>query len=295
MVLHFESIDFKKKDAFSTYYERCPQKTSDTSFVNLWGWASIYGLKWAWTDHLVWIKETLPKIRFWAPVGSWENVDWQQTIDLLIDGGMPVTFIRVPEVLLAVWQQIIDRSFSIKETRGDWDYLYSVKALVELKGNRYHKKKNLFNQFKKRYAYRYIPFDASLVEAALSLQNNWCTWRDCESSEMLSAENRVIEKIFTYWEDLDAVMGGALFVGDQMAAYTIGEKLDPATLVIHFEKGDPSFKGVYQAINQMFLAQTTGSFEVVNREQDLDDPGLRKAKLSYHPIDFNKKYEVTFT
>jgi hypothetical protein len=31
---------------------------------------------------------------------------------------------------------------------------------------------------------------------------------------------------------------------------------------------------------------------VVNREQDLDDPGLRKAKESYHPIDFMKKYEL---
>ena len=295
MTLRFETIDFTKKDAFSPYYECCPQKTSDYSFVNLWGWASIYGLKWAWADHLVWIKATLPQNRFWAPVGDWKKVFWQKAIDLLTDGGTPVTFVRIPELLLSIWQENIDRPMDIKETRGEWDYLYSVKALVELKGNRYHKKKNLLNQFKKKYAYRYIPFDVSLVEDALALQDNWCTWRDCESSDMLSAENRVIAKIFKYWNELDPMIGGALFVDDQMAAYTIGEKLDPKSLVIHFEKGDPVFKGVYQAINQMFLSQTADGFDVVNREQDIDDPGLRKAKLSYHPIAYNKKYQVTFT
>ena len=62
--------------------------------------------------------------------------------------------------------------------------------------------------------------------------------------------------------------------------------------VIHFEKGDTQYKGIYQAINQMFLANSAGRFSLVNREQDLGDPGLRKAKLSYHPIELLQKYRV---
>jgi len=77
-----------------------------------------------------------------------------------------------------------------------------------------------------------------------------------------------------------------------MAAYTIAEKLSEDTIVIHFEKGNAAYKGVYQAINQMFLEHTGDNLKTVNREQDLGDAGLRKAKLSYNPSDFIKKYRV---
>ena len=78
-----------------------------------------------------------------------------------------------------------------------------------------------------------------------------------------------------------------------MVAYTVAEKLTRDSIVIHFEKGDTQYKGIYQAINQMFLAHSASHFKLVNREQDLDDEGLRKAKLSYHPVDFISKYRIT--
>ena len=80
----------------------------------------------------------------------------------------------------------------------------------------------------------------------------------------------------------------------EAAGIRVAEYLTEHTVLIHFEKGDPAYKGVYQAINRMFLEQAADSFQFVNREQDLGDAGLRKAKLSYHPVDFVKKYSVTF-
>ena len=55
---------------------------------------------------------------------------------------------------------------------------------------------------------------------------------------------------------------------------------------------DTQYKGIYQAVNQMFLEHSGSKFKMVNREQDLDDEGLRKAKLSYNPLDFLKKYRI---
>jgi len=42
----------------------------------------------------------------------------------------------------------------------------------------------------------------------------------------------------------------------------------------------------------MFLEHNRNGFKMVNREQDLDDEGLRNAKLSYNPVSFLKKYKI---
>ncbi|MGD9333090.1 MAG: phosphatidylglycerol lysyltransferase domain-containing protein, partial [Desulfobacterales bacterium] len=99
-------------------------------------------------------------------------------------------------------------------------------------------------------------------------------------------------RVFVYWDSFPELLGGAIVVDDMIVAYTIAEPLDGDTVVIHFEKGCPAHKGIYQAINQMFLESLEGRFRYVNREQDLGDEGLRKAKMSYHPVKFNQKYRI---
>jgi hypothetical protein len=202
-------------------------------------------------------------------------------------------------MLSNLWREQMPPEIRIEEERGNWDYLYNVTDLVELKGNRFHKKKNLLNQFSRKYTFTYQPFGAAMVDQAMAMQADWCTWRDCESSDILSSENRAISKILKKWRQLAGLFGGALMVDGSMVAYTVAEALTPDTLLIHFEKGDTAYKGIYQAINQKFLANSASHYTFVNREQDLNDEGLRKAKLSYHPVDYLRKYRVamagTFT
>ncbi len=292
MALIFEPITLEKQQTYLKYFSECSQKASDYSFINLWGWAEEYGLYWAWTDTLVWIKQTKPVVAYWAPVGDWQSVEWEGVFKG--EFSSQTEFIRIPEDLGRIWGKALGKNMNIDEYRDSWDYLYAVNDLVELKGNRFHKKKNLFNQFKKKYESQYLPFEAGLAQEALNMQENWCTWRDCESSEALSAENRVITKILMAWEELYGITGGTILVDQQMVAYTVAEELSERTILIHFEKGNSDYKGSYQAINQMFLSGLNKDYKWVNREQDLGDEGLRKAKMSYHPVDFLKKYRAVY-
>ncbi len=290
MTLNFKPISLKKQLEYSKYFEKCPQKASDYSFVNLWGWAKKYGLDWSWTDDLIWIRQSIPEIRYWAPIGPWERADWMNCFDEF--NGEQASLIRIPEKLLLVWQESCRDRIVVEEERGNWDYIYSISQLTELRGKPFHKKKNLLNQFKKNYEFQFIPFDTESIHMAMTMQEDWCTWRDCEASGVLAAENNTISRVLNSWEKLGGLIGGAIIVDKEMAAYTVAEKLSADMLLIHFEKGNTDFKGVYQAINQLFLENSGKNYEFVNREQDLGDEGLRKAKLSYRPIDFIKKYRV---
>lgn len=292
MQLNFEPIDLNRQDEYQKRLAQCSQISSDYSFINIWGWGDEYGLQWAWHDSLVCIKQTLPTEMLWAPVGDWNSTDWEPLLNTAKENCPRL--IRVPESLIEIWKKNTDIPIEVSESRGHWDYLYDRQQLVDLKGNRYHKKKNLLNQFKKKYEFTYLPFGPDMVTQAKNMQEDWCTWRDCESSDTLTAENQAIAKVLDNWEKLNHITGGALRIDHDLAAYTVAEVLPNNSLVIHFEKGCPDYKGSYQAINQMFLANDDSPCDIVNREQDIDDEGLRKAKLSYHPVDYVRKYQVDF-
>jgi hypothetical protein len=290
MPLNFEPISLDRQDQYLKYFSQFPQKASDYSFVNLWGWATVYGLYWAWADQMVWIKQTIPKEVFWAPVAPWPDIDWNLCFDKHFNS--TAVFHRVPEDLMVLWKEKIGNRIVIEESRDHWDYLYDVNELTQLSGRRFHKKKNLLNQFKKNYDFQFVPLDLEMIDMAMALQEDWCTWRDCKSLDALAAENLAISRVLGSWEKLTGPTGGAILVDRKMIAYTIAEPLSEDTLVIHFEKGNFDFKGTYQAVNQMFLEYFGQNFKIVNREQDLGDEGLRKSKLSYNPSDFLKKYRI---
>ncbi|MBW1893007.1 MAG: DUF2156 domain-containing protein, partial [Deltaproteobacteria bacterium] len=287
MNLNFQKISLDRQVEYNSYLSRCSQKASDYSFVNLWGWAEEHGLHWAWTENFVWIMQTKPAVCNWPPVGAWEKVDWKLLFNKHVT--VPAHFVRIPSELCRTWKDQ-EVKMTIEESRGDWDYICNRHELAELKGNRFHKKKNLVNRFKNKHDYRYAHFTDEMVDQALGMQQDWCEWRDCESVDSLSAENRVIPRVLRSWNKLQRMTGGAITVNNNLVAYTIAEYIDDETILIHFEKGNTDYRGVYQAINQMFLEQIKEEFKQVNRMQDLDDEGLRKAKLSYRPIGFLKKY-----
>ncbi len=286
--MNFEPISLNREADYTKRFERCSQVASDYTFVNLWGWADEYDLSWAWDDQFVWIRQGGTNPCYWAPVGEWSGVDWLACLKIFKGENK---FIRVPEKLANIWRKELDGYCSVMESREHWDYLYSSRELIELAGNRFHSKKNLFSQFRSKYNYQYVAMEKSMVAKTLSMQEDWCVWKNCEASAGLIAENIVIERILQEWDNFEKIVGGIILIEGDVAAFTVGELVRPDTMVIHFEKGLGKYKGIYQAINKLFL-EANPNAHVVNREQDLGNLGLRKSKLSYNPTSFVEKFTV---
>lgn len=82
-------------------------------------------------------------------------------------------------------------------------------------------------------------------------------------------------------------------VDHHLTAFTVGEIIDNDMAIVHFEKGDTSYIGIYSVINQLFCSQYLSDVKYVNRQEDAGVPGLRKAKESYRPDLMVEKYRVT--
>lgn len=292
MTLDFSPLAIEQRDDYTALYERCSDKTSDYTFVNIWAWSDERQYETASAHGLVWPRVTNPAPALWAPVGDWQAADWEAVLTDLFPGG--AAFERVPEGLANIWSDRFGDRMVLEDARSEWEYIYSVEELVTLRGNRFHKKKNLWSQFRRSYDWTYRNLGRDDVDDILEMQQLWCEWKNCDDIPGLRAENHAIARVLKNWDHLPGLICGALYVKDYMVAYAVGEPMTEDMVVVHFEKGLAEYKGVYQAINQAFLENSCSNFVYANREQDMGQEGVRQAKESYNPVSFLKKYRAVW-
>ncbi len=183
-------------------------------------------------------------------------------------------------------EQLEHLGFEIKEDRDNFDYLYSRQDLTELTGRKFSKKRNLIKAFLKNYTYTGEPLMESHIPAALQILEDWADGR--EDSGDYAAAKEALEKA----EQLQ-LCGGIYYVENHPVAYSLGEENALGkSFIIHFEKAVGDYKGVWQFVNQAFASILPEQYDTINREQDLGNEGLRRAKHSYKPIGYVKKYRV---
>jgi hypothetical protein len=198
-------------------------------------------------------------------------------------------FIRIAQNLANLFTQ--DAEFLVAEDADNSDYLYKTEDLVALKGSRYDGKRNLIAKFKSSYQYEYLKIDRSIVQECLRFEDDWCIYKDCDNIQSLDAERIALKEMFKYYEKFH-LAGSAIRVNGAIRAIAIAQRLNPDTLVIHILKADQNISGLYQVMLNEFLSKEAADFRFVNMEQDLGVLGLRKAKMSYHPIEMIKKYTL---
>ena len=86
------------------------------------------------------------------------------------------------------------------------------------------------------------------------------------------------------------VKGGGIRIDGKLRAFSLGKLINEDMAVIHIEKADESFEGIYSVINQQFAEHEWSGVKYINREEDMGIEGLRKAKLSYRPVELIQKY-----
>jgi hypothetical protein len=158
--------------------------------------------------------------------------------------------------------------------------------LAELKGKKFHKKKNLANQFTHTYSYEQKPLTKELVPLALEVLEQW------RQDKRADVDYSVAKEALEMFDSL-ALRGCLYFADGKPAAYCMGESVAKGKIfAIHIEKAIDHYKGIYQFMNQAFAAYLPNFFTYINREQDLGDAGLRQAKMTYRPSGFVKKYKA---
>jgi hypothetical protein len=181
---------------------------------------------------------------------------------------------------------------TITEDRDSFDYLYLREELASLPGNRFHKKKNRISYFTARHNFELAIYSSRHCQNCLALLETWGQLASVEAGRSLLLEVEATSEALNLAEEL-GLEGVVVIVDGTVAAFALGERLNLDTSVCHFEKADPFMEGLSQLVNREFARLLFTDCRFLNREQDLGEPGLRNAKLSYHPSELVKKYRAT--
>ena len=180
---------------------------------------------------------------------------------------------------------------TVTEDRDSFDYLYLRRDLAELPGNRYHKKKNRINYFTRRYDHEVTAYSVEMLAGCRRLLDEWLRVRGGLESGSLALEVAATREALELAGVL-GLSGQVVLVAGEVKGFALGEQLNSETSVCHFEKGDPFLEGVSPLVDREFNRRLFTDCTYVNREQDLGEPGLRAAKLSYHPLEMVRKFRA---
>lgn len=236
------------------------------------------------TPHVTW------------PVGQLDSERLQEIVDTLMPAfeakHWPFRIMYIDEERLPLLESLRGYKVRIAYDPDYSDYLYEAGPLRELSGKDLHGKRNHFNRFIRTYPdHVYQNITAADRDEALALVKDWCDERKLDCLNLCLSDYRAIRQIFDNFNELD-IRGGSIRIGGKLVAFALGSLMNSDTAVIHFEKADAAYQGIYSAINKLVLDNAFLEANYVNREEDMGISGLRKAKLSYGPIRLIKKYEA---
>lgn len=290
-MIDFKRLELSEKAQYDNILMNCGVRGCEYSFVNLFLWgrqkaAVVHGF-------LVVFSQFDRRSVYPFPVGQG---DIGPVLDAIIHDartrGIPCCLTSLTAEECALLESRYPGQFRFHTNRDNFDYVYDINGLADLKGRKYQKKRNHLHRFHEAHPdCRFVPIQECDSEALTAMLKAWYdSHKSANPSVNYHLEEIAMERALRFREAL-GMEGLAMLEGDRLLAFTLGSRLNPSTFDVHFEKAID--EAAYPAINQAFaryLREKYPEVQYLDREDDMGLEGLRKAKLSYNPDKMIEKY-----
>lgn len=292
-MMEFQRLNFENKEAYDRILMASPERGCEYSSANLFLWGKQ---KVSFSQGCVaFFSHFHGKSVYPYPIGTGDK---KAVIEAILHDakmrGIPCRLTGLTDADRAELEEWFPGKFHLRTIRDNFDYVYDINDLADLKGRKFQKKRNHFNRFKAEHPnYQVVEINACNMVLAQQMVDQWYRTRikeDPEGDYLL--ENIAMARAFQNygWLGLEGIM---LIDEGQVLAVTIGSCMAPNMFDIHFEKALEDVDGAYNAVNcefARFLRLKYPEVQFLDREDDIGLEGLRKAKLSYNPHHLIEKH-----
>lgn len=300
MNLNFKPVTAEDIAKILPFFGLRPDKTCESVFLDSFLWRDYYHIQYTIYEGkgLLWKMEKEGKT--YTSIPSCRQEDLLELLGVMKAYfnqklGEPLRIYLADQESLE-FLRLDPEEFSIEEAVDLKDYLYDGEALRTLSGRKLHKKKNHVNSFMRTYQgrYEFRRLCCSDRHDVWEFLDKWRAGKNEPEDAMEGLDEEIvgIHEILKNCSYIPAKMVG-VYIDGGLQAFSVGSyNLREKMAVIHIEKANPEFNGLYQFINQQFLIHEFPEAALVNREDDVGIPGLRRSKMSYNPIGFARKFMV---
>lgn len=269
---------------------------ADYNFLTLCLWGPSYGGVCITDTFVTQLIEGADSLFYLYPACLRET---KSAVDAIIDDcrrrGGHLCFFGMTEENCRELESLFPGKFTFSPDRDYSDYLYEVGTLCTLQGRKLQAKRNFCNRFEKEHPnWRTEPITASNLSLCRRLCSLWDAQHEAAGTVLL--ERNALALCFDSFESLGAD-GLLLMDGDTPLAFSIGSRSTQTVFDVHFEKALPEIPGAYTMILREFarcIAQKYPDILYLNREDDMGEPNLRRAKLSCQPALLLEKFTADF-
>ncbi len=290
-MLNFHVIGLEDKAVFEKY--NIDNSRSAYNFTTNYIWSGADKLKVCIEDDFLFILWDIGShSRMLYPKGFGQNKKAAiiKACEYMKEMGIRPKFAHLSEDDVLEMKTFFGDEFIFDYDRDGSDYIYDAQKLISLSGKRLHSKKNHLNSFKRNHEFVYRCIKPEDIPNCKDLFDLW--YNEKGEITRLMPESRIATyKLLDNIYDL-GLKGGLIEVDGKFVACTVGEKVTKDTALIHVEFADTSYNGSYAIINQQFAEREWSDMKYINREEDMGNEGLRKAKESYQPIKLLNSYKA---
>lgn len=291
--LEFREVTVDMRREVERYTKSAGLFSSEFTFTSYMVWGARGKITIAFEDGVMYSRCSFPGVPMYmmAPV-CLDPADYGRAIvraeQYMVNNGVKPLFVGIAEQYA---EQFRMAGFELEEDRDNFDYVYDMEDLRDLPGKKYHAKRNFINRLEQSESFEFVTLGPENIEECIDLYEQWASNKDEDDSLSIEWELDAIRTALSNMMELDLLCGG-IRINGEIKAFSVADKPWKDMAVTYFEKAEAEVPGLYPLINQQMAANLLNDVKYINREEDMGLEGLRKAKLSYHPSKFIKKYRA---
>lgn len=289
-------IQFQDRAFFEAWFLKTKYPVSDYNFTHLNIWKNAFQYQYAIIHDFLVISGVDPLTQesyTLMPIGDGNLSPVIETLWVYFQKShKPMIIKAVTPDMKSALSVVFNRDMDFELERNNYEYIYETNKIANYTSKKLKRKREQCHSFEMHYEYTVKSYVKEDYDGVMALLKGWYEDYGDYSDPIINGEREGVQYIIDHYDNFSCT-GFVFKVKGKVIGFSLAEQLTGEILLIHFEKGDRNYKGIYDVMKRD-LSKQFDMVKYLSLEEDMGIRGLRTAKKMYEPTYLIEKGSLHF-